>query len=691
MKKFRMNLLMKGTLFLIYVIFFSSCSMDPMEEEATESLNLSSLDEGAKEIKDQYIVLLSKHPVKDDPRAQAALEAVSKEVGQMKGAGIKDIYSNTITGFVAKMNANQAKNLRKDPRVISVTADRVIELEEASSITSGSMYEYPVWGLDRIDQRTTLLDRAYAYNSTGEGVTVYVMDSGIRMSHGELEKRATLGIDLVRTLPDETWDVDDPNIEDGWDCNGHGTHVSGTIGGLNYGVAKGVDLVSVRVFSCYGRTTWSRIISAVDWITANAKKPAIVNMSLGDMGLFEEVQFAMEESIQSGVNYVVAAGNAQMDACEYTPAFIPGVITVGASDIYNKRVNFSNYGDCLDLYAPGVSILSAGIASDTDTRLMSGTSMAAPHVAGIMALYLEKNPEATPAQVHAAIVENTSSNTITEVPSGPNNLAHSLWEPVVFNPPVHPDLNLRVYGEKMKGTSTIHLVWDPTDDPEVRIYRNGSIYTTWSNTGELSIQVSGKSSDSYRICEINYANCSRDVAADFSGETDFEPNKPPIADFTFEVNDMEVKFTNTSTDPDGTIKTSYLHFGDGYYVGTGNYIYTYREPGTYTATLYVTDNHEQTSSVSKEITVGTVDPSPEGLVLSATGYKVKGQWQTDLSWTPAGTALGVDLYRNGILLKSIEDTGSYTDVTTLKGGGTLTYRICHKNSDTCSNEETVVF
>ncbi|WP_051205383.1 S8 family serine peptidase [Salinimicrobium xinjiangense] len=675
------------SLFLIY-----SCSLEPLEQEEIETIDLVADDVGNSGIiEDQYVVLLSEKPGKMDSRALEILESIVAEVRSTPGARMKGVYKHALTGFAAKLTPAQVQKFQKDPRILSITPDRIIELESIDETSVVTVQEYPSWGLDRIDQRESLLNRAYSFTATGSGVNAYIVDSGIRYSHTEFEGRAKLGVDFVRLYPDEEYDVDDPEIEDGADCSGHGTHVAGTVGGKNFGVAKAVNLISVRVFSCRGITSESRVIQAVEWITANAIQPAIVNMSLGGNG-YEPLDVAIENSIATGINYVLSAGNSNSNACDYSPARTPSAITVGASMIDNQKASFSNFGDCLDVYAPGTKIVSASHIDDSSVRELNGTSMAAPHVSGLTALYLEKNTAATPAQVHTAVLENATKDAIQNVPSGTTSLVHSLWETVEFTPPSPPDLMLKVYGFKEKNMNTIYLVWQPTEDPYVNIYRNGSsIGGMYKNTGEFKIETTGKNSDTFQVCEVNYSNCSAEVVPDYDGSADFEPNQPPIADFTYEINDLEVTFTDTSTDEDGTIIKWRLYFGDGYYTTTGNFVYTYKEPGNYVAKLTVTDNHEQSSTVYKEITVGTISPSPEEIVLSATGYKQQGKWRSDLSWTPAGTSAKVDIFRDGSFYESTENNGTYKDITNFKGGGSLTYKVCEAGTANCSNEVTVQF
>lgn len=680
---------------LIILVLLVSCSEDVIEQ--APEVKIESEEKTIDHIEGKYIVVVSKESALKNQKAASTLEELTEEINKMSGAKVNMKYRLSLTGFAAELTKKQVALLQNDKRVISVYQDRLIYLEETNT------QEYPTWGLDRLDQRDGLLDRAYSYNATGAGVNAYIMDSGIRYSHEEFNQRASLGVDLVKQYPDEEYDKDDPDLEPGNDCGGHGTHVAGTVGGTKYGVAKNVNLISVRVFSCVGITSLSRIIMAVDWITEYAVEPAVVNMSLGG-GIADPLDLAVENSIASGIHYVLAAGNNKNDACNFSPARTPGALTVGASTINNERASFSNYGDCLDIYAPGKDIVSASHIDDTSVKTASGTSMAAPHVAGLAALYLQKNPGVSSATLHDAIIENSTEGMVREVLSGPTNLAHSLWEPVEFTTPTPPDLNLKAIGIKEKGSNKIYLVWEPTEDPFIHVYRNGSYFANWYNTGEYALNVNGGGKESFQICEANYNNCSEVVTPNFNDDSGYEPNKPPTASFTYEINGLQVSFTDMSTDPDGSIIAWTWYFGDGYYTTAQNPVRTYFEPGTYRVQLQVEDNFRAGDYITEYITLTIEDPngpdpidpdpepSPEEIILTGNGYKVKGYWQTDLSWTPAGTSSKVDIYQNGELIVQVNNTGNYTDVTENKGSGSLTYEICEAGSKTiCSNIVTVNF
>ena len=764
------------TVFICLILSYS-CSRDILEEELIQEIDLvTNISNDSRIIKDQYVVLLSKKPGNRDTRAMENLGTLVKEVRTMPGARMKGIYRHALTGFSAKLTPAQVEKFRKDPRILSITPDRIIELENVEVTPAVTVQEYPTWGLDRLDQREQKLDRAYSYTATGNGVNVYIMDSGIRYSHDEFEGRASLGVDLVLLYPEEEYDVNDPDLEPGNDCNGHGTHVAGTVGGNLYGVAKEVNLVSVRVFSCRGFTSYSRIIQGVEWITENAVKPAVVNMSIGGPA-YEPLDTAIENSIITGINYAIAAGNGNSYACGYSPARTPSALTIGASMINNERAGFSNFGDCLDIYAPGYQITSASHLDDISVRQASGTSMAAPHIAGLAALYLEKYPEITPEVLHAEIIKNSTPNAITNVPSGTTSLAHSLWDPVVFTAPAPPNFNLKAFGFKEKNDNTIHLTWEPTEDPYIEVYRNGSYFARWYNNGRYKLTTKGKSNDVFHICEINYDNCSARVTANFEYTGDFQPNISPVPAFTYTVDGLQVQFTDMSTDADGTIISwtwyfgddsrasvqqhpvhtyakpgiyrvefmitdnfhdlqyiiknisvgaidgnfpptahfSYLtndlevqfldnssdsdgsitawswDFGDGNSSTSSNPKHTYANEGTYNVNLLVTDNAGAAATLSREVTVNINESNPGHITLTARGYKVKGAWQTDLSWTPAGTSSKVDIYREGVVQARVDNTGTYTDITHFKGGGTLTYKVCETGTTNCSQEVTVQF
>jgi subtilisin family serine protease len=319
------------------------------------------------------------------------------------GGHVNTRYTTAVNGFAATMSETAAKRLAANPDVSYVEQDRTVTIESTTQTNP------PNWGLDRIDQPTLPLDHTYTTGSAAS-VHAYIIDTGVRMTQTQYAGRVTSGYDFV------------DHDSDASDCQGHGTHVAGTVGGSTYGVAKDIHLVAVRVLNCQGAGTYSQIIAGVDWVTKNAVKPAVANMSLGGAA-GTTLDNAVQKSIDSGVTYVVAGGNDSRDACTKSPARLTAAITVGATDSSDRQASFSNYGKCLDLYAPGVNILSSSNNSDTATMRMSGTSQATPHVTGAAALYLNNHPTATPQQVRDAIINTATTGAVKNAPTtSPNKL-----------------------------------------------------------------------------------------------------------------------------------------------------------------------------------------------------------------------------------------------------------------------------
>ncbi|MFC3575495.1 S8 family peptidase [Streptomyces yaanensis] len=327
-----------------------------------------------------------------------------KGIAEKYGAKISHTYGTALNGFAVKVDERQARRLAADSRVVSVVQDTRVTLDHFQK-------DPPSWGLDRVDQPDLPLDKGYTWpEPAGAGVTTYVIDTGIRISHKDFGGRASYGWDFVGN---------DRTAADG---NGHGTHVAGTIAGGTYGVAKQSKVVAVRVLDDNGSGTTAQVIAGIDWVTRHAKKPAVANLSLGGFAN-AQLDAAVRNSIASGVTYVVAAGNDGLSAGLYSPAHVKQAITVGAVDQKDTRASFSNWGASLDLFAPGVAITSDWYTSDTGKATFSGTSMATPHVTGAAALYLANHPKATPAQVSQALVQRAAAGKVKGAGLGsPNRL-----------------------------------------------------------------------------------------------------------------------------------------------------------------------------------------------------------------------------------------------------------------------------
>jgi subtilisin family serine protease len=381
------------------VVLLAACQgAEPVAPEQAQPASPVLAASANARIPGRYIVVFNDN-VRDVPGLARGLAAGN-------GGEVGYIYEAALKGFSITLGSAQAAEaIARNPNVAFVEQDQVVT---ASAIQSGA-----TWGLDRIDQRNLPLSTSYTYTATGTGVRAYIVDTGILPTHTEFGARASTGYDAITPTAPQA------------DCNGHGTHVAGTIGGSIYGVAKGATLIGVRVLDCSGSGSNTGVIAGVNWVAANAIKPAVANMSLGG-GASLALDNAVAGAISKGITFVVAAGNSNANACNYSPARAANAITVGATGSTDARASYSNFGKCLDIFAPGSSITSAWFTSTTALVTISGTSMASPHVAGVAALFLQRKPTSLPKLVRDSLVANATANKVTSAGTGsPNRLLFS--------------------------------------------------------------------------------------------------------------------------------------------------------------------------------------------------------------------------------------------------------------------------
>jgi subtilisin family serine protease len=387
-----------------FLVLAGLCITILIASPARSQGNKNKLRKNSHKIENNYIVVLDESVVGETGMYSIAPYVAAELAGTHRGQ-LKRVFQNALNGFSIEMSPEDAERLSEDFRVKFV--------EEDGLVTTDATQSNPPWGLDRIDQRNRPLNAIYTFNFTGAGVFAYVIDTGIRTAHTQFGGRAA--------------NVFDAFGGNGQDCNGHGTHVSGTIGGSTYGVAKSVNLRGVRVLDCNGSGSTSGVIAGVDFVRTNHANPAVANMSLGG-GASSALDTAVNNLSNSGVAIAVAAGNSNANACNSSPARAANAITVGSTTTTDARSSFSNFGTCLDIFAPGSGILSAWATSNTATATLSGTSMASPHVAGVAALYKQVNPSASSTTVRNAIVNGATTNVVTNAGTGsPNRLLYSLF------------------------------------------------------------------------------------------------------------------------------------------------------------------------------------------------------------------------------------------------------------------------
>lgn len=482
-------------------------------------------------IPDQYIVVLHESTLNfrrtdNYESVQAGMRIAANDLVaryNIEEENVAMVFGNLMSGFSVKLSGDQLGALEKDPMVKYIEPDGYV-------YTTSTTQSNATWGLDRIDQRNLPLNGTYTYNATGQGVTSYIIDTGVRTDHVEFGGRAQRGFDAFGG-----------NSED---CNGHGTHVAGTVGGTIYGVAKNTTLVGVRVLDCNGSGSWSGVIAGMDWVAAQANGPSVANMSLGG-GASTAINDAVARMYDAGVPVIVAAGNGdrrgrEQPACNFSPASAPRAYTVGATTSSDAKTSWSNYGDCVDIFAPGASITAAWHTSNTDLRTISGTSMASPHVAGVAALFLQGNSSASPQAVYNFLTETSTKNIVSNSRTANNHMLYSLGESSGGGDNGGGDdgdnggddgdiggddgdddastIQLSGSGTKVQGRWRSSLSWSGAGTSLVDIYREGAKIATVNNTGSYVDQTNfrGGGTLTYQVCETGTSpDCSNSVTINF--------------------------------------------------------------------------------------------------------------------------------------------------------------------------------
>lgn len=386
---------------IVFVLVVALTSLLPQ----TVTAQLSKFIPSANGVAGRYIVVLNEKFV-GEMAVELTVRSEAEYLQSLYGGDIKGIYSNAFKGFVVEMSDREAVALSRNERVAFVEQDA--ETFVSSSEPAAS------WGLDRIDQRGLPLDSRYSWGTDASNVHVYVIDTGIRPTHADFGGRATADYDALT------------DGQNGVDCSGHGTHVAGTVGSATYGVAKNVRLHGVRVLPCSGNGLVSHLLMGIDWVTANSIWPAVANISITISSTSPVTDNAIQNGVNSGVTFVVAAGNSDQDACLFSPGAASAAISVGATVTNDAKASYSNWGSCVDIWAPGSSIVSTGHSSDTASRVMSGTSMASAHVAGVVALYLAIYPNASPSTVANNLYDTSTLGAVGGLDgASPNRLVYS--------------------------------------------------------------------------------------------------------------------------------------------------------------------------------------------------------------------------------------------------------------------------
>jgi Tol biopolymer transport system component len=625
-------------------------------------------------ISDHYIVVFN------ESVPPARVEAFAKQLAHAHDGKIGFTYHSALRGFSVEMSEAQAVALSRNPHIEYVEEDTLVE--------GAAVQSNPTWALDRIDQRTLPLNTTYTYLNSGTGANVYVIDSGIRMTHQEFGGRALLAYDNVG------------DGRNGVDCHGHGTHVAGIIGGQTYGVAKNAKLWAVRVLNCSNQGSAANIIAGMDWVAANSVKPAVANLSFITTTANDTIDLAVRNLVASGVTTVVAAGNNNIDAGTRSPARVTEAITVAAIDMNDNRASFSNYGAVVDVFAPGVDIISASSVDDASTNIRSGTSSAAPFVTGTAARYLSANPGESPAAVSRAITSNATPGTVVNAGLGTPNLV--LFKPnskIAFSS--LRDGNWELYVMDSDGSNqkniTLHtakdlpVVWSP-DGRKIAFQSNrtgaGDIYVMNSDgsglarltTSTYADQAPTWSPDSQRIAFISKRDGNPDVFvmnADGTNQLNVTRTASPEYDPMWSPTENKIAFRSLREgftkhyvmNADGSnqirltnarVDESYLDWSpDGQKVSFASYFYT--------------PNYEE----HYDVWVVNADGSGGTDLLPITPYHDAGDFEPD--WSPDGKTLAIASTRyNG-------SPYGYTEIYTINPDGSNAMRLTFTQGNFAAN------